>query len=25
LGWKPTVDLDTGLDRVIQLWRNKND
>jgi len=25
LGLKPTVDLDTGLDRVIQLWRDKND
>jgi nucleoside-diphosphate-sugar epimerase len=23
LGWKPTVDLDTGLDRVIQLWKDK--
>lgn len=21
LGWKPTVDLDTGLDRTIQLWQ----
>ena len=23
LGWKPIVDLDTGLDRVIQLWKDK--
>ena len=24
LGWKPTVDLDTGLDRTIQLWKDKH-
>ena len=23
LGWQPTVDLDTGLDRTIEIWKNK--
>ena len=23
LGWKPVVDLDTGLDKTIEIWRNK--